>query len=182
MPGSGHKVRLALKAQREPAFLAFLRAPRSSGDAGEHRDGRVLAGGDQVGDRSRVEGRGDQLHGDQHVGARPGCRPRGRGAPQRGSAEPARPCRQAGSRVFGRRPYQPADRRRVPRAEARPTPETGRRSSGSTRSGSDEALDIARAHDLTIDTVHVHAGYLYLTDALPSSTRRCVAWPRPPGV
>jgi diaminopimelate decarboxylase len=33
--------------------------------------------------------------------------------------------------------------------------------------GLDEALAIARRHDLTIDTVHVHAGYLYLTDALP---------------
>ena len=41
----------------------------------------------------------------------------------------------------------------------------------------DEALDIARRHDLTIDTVHVHAGYLYLTDALPvvDETMRRVA-------
>lgn len=31
----------------------------------------------------------------------------------------------------------------------------------------DEALAIARRHGLTIDTVHVHAGYLYLSDALP---------------
>ncbi len=40
-----------------------------------------------------------------------------------------------------------------------------------------EALDIARRHDLTIDTVHVHAGYLYLTDALPivDETMRRVA-------
>ena len=29
-----------------------------------------------------------------------------------------------------------------------------------------EALATARRHGLTIDTVHVHAGYLYLTDAL----------------
>ena len=41
----------------------------------------------------------------------------------------------------------------------------------------DEALDIARRHDLTIDTVHVHAGYLYLSDALPvvEETMRRVA-------
>jgi diaminopimelate decarboxylase len=31
----------------------------------------------------------------------------------------------------------------------------------------DQAADTARRHDLTIDTVHVHAGYLYLSDALP---------------
>jgi diaminopimelate decarboxylase len=31
----------------------------------------------------------------------------------------------------------------------------------------DEAVEIARRHRLTIDTVHVHAGYLYLSDALP---------------
>ena len=31
----------------------------------------------------------------------------------------------------------------------------------------EEALAIARRHDLTIDTIHVHAGYLYLADALP---------------
>ena len=30
-----------------------------------------------------------------------------------------------------------------------------------------EAMRIAREHRLTIDTVHVHAGYLYLSDALP---------------
>jgi diaminopimelate decarboxylase len=40
-----------------------------------------------------------------------------------------------------------------------------------------EALDIARTHGLTIDTVHVHAGYLYLSDALPvvDETMRRVA-------
>ena len=31
-----------------------------------------------------------------------------------------------------------------------------------------EALEIARQYRLTIDTVHVHAGYLYMNDALPA--------------
>ena len=30
----------------------------------------------------------------------------------------------------------------------------------------DDALEIARRHDLTIDTVHVHSGYLYFSDSL----------------
>jgi diaminopimelate decarboxylase len=32
----------------------------------------------------------------------------------------------------------------------------------------DEALDIARTHDLSLDTVHVHVGRTLLTDALPA--------------
>jgi diaminopimelate decarboxylase len=41
----------------------------------------------------------------------------------------------------------------------------------------DDAIAIARRHRLQIDTVHVHAGYLYLTDALPTvdETMRRVA-------
>jgi diaminopimelate decarboxylase len=31
----------------------------------------------------------------------------------------------------------------------------------------DEAIEIARRHDLTIDTVHYHSGYLYLSDSIP---------------
>ena len=30
----------------------------------------------------------------------------------------------------------------------------------------DDAVEIARRHDLTIDTVHVHSGYLYFNDSL----------------
>lgn len=30
-----------------------------------------------------------------------------------------------------------------------------------------EAVDIARRHDLTIDTVHYHTGYLYMTESIP---------------
>ena len=43
--------------------------------------------------------------------------------------------------------------------------------------GPRDALAIARRHGLVIDTVHVHAGYLYLTDALPQvdETMRRVA-------
>jgi diaminopimelate decarboxylase len=38
---------------------------------------------------------------------------------------------------------------------------------GILREGLEEALSIARQHDLTIDTVHVHAGDGYLDDGLP---------------
>ena len=62
--GLRHRVRLALKAQREPAFLAFLRVARRARLAGERRDGRLLAGGDPVGPRSRV--------GDRRRSATPG--------------------------------------------------------------------------------------------------------------
>jgi diaminopimelate decarboxylase len=31
----------------------------------------------------------------------------------------------------------------------------------------DEAVGIARRHDLTIDTVHYHTGYLYMTESIP---------------
>jgi diaminopimelate decarboxylase len=33
--------------------------------------------------------------------------------------------------------------------------------------GLDEAVTIARQHDLTIDTVHYHSGYLYMTESIP---------------
>jgi diaminopimelate decarboxylase len=41
----------------------------------------------------------------------------------------------------------------------------------------DEAVEIARRHDLTLDTVHYHSGYLYMTDSIPivEETARRVA-------
>ncbi len=83
---------------------------------------------------------------------------------------PAGPGRPARARFDGRHPHQPADRGRLPGggqtyAGDRPT------KFGIYPERLEAALDIARRHDLTIDTVHVHAGYLYLTDALPDRRR-----------
>jgi diaminopimelate decarboxylase len=163
--GLRHRVRLALKAQREPAFLACLRAlggpgsPESVGmdvcSPGEIRwalehgwepseisyTGTNLSARDLDG----VLDTGVHLNVDlltqlERVGRRaPGGTVGIRINPRMGAAYPGGDQTYAGERPtkFGIFPEQ-----------------------------LEEALAIARRHDLTIDTVHVHAGYLYLTDAL----------------
>jgi diaminopimelate decarboxylase len=169
-------VRLALKAQREPAFLAFLRAlgppgsPESVGmdvcspgeirwalDHGWTREEISYTGTNLSGpDLDAVLAAGVHLNVDlltqlDRVGRRaPGSTLGIRINPRIGAAYPGGGQSYAGDRPtkFGIYPE---------------------------RLG--EALSIARRHDLTIDTVHVHAGYLYLTDALPivEETMRRVA-------
>lgn len=174
--GLRHRVRLALKAQREPAFLAFLRAlgaPASSRSVGMdvcspgeirwafehgwHRDEISYTGTNlSSSDLDAVLEAGVHLNVDlltqlERVGTRaPGTTVGIRVNPRIGAAYSGGGQSYAGDRPtkFGIYPE---------------------------RLG--EALEIARRHDLTIDTVHVHAGYLYLTDALPSldETMRRVA-------
>jgi diaminopimelate decarboxylase len=163
--GLQHRVRLALKAQREPAFLAFLRAlgppgsPESVGmdvcSPGEIRwaldhgwepseisyTGTNLS----VRDLDAVLDAGVHLNVDlltqlERVGTRaPGSTVGIRVNPRIGAAYEGGAQSYAGDRPtkFGIYPER-----------------------------LEEALDIARRHGLTIDTVHVHAGYLFLTDAL----------------
>jgi diaminopimelate decarboxylase len=174
--GLRHRVRLALKAQREPAFLAFIRAlgapgsPESVGmdvcspmeirwalDHGWRQEEISYTGTNlSARDLDAVLAAGVHLNVDlltqlDRVGARaPGSTVGIRINPRIGAAYPGGGQTYAGDRPtkFGIYPE---------------------------RLG--EALEIARRHDLTIDTVHVHAGYLYLTDALPivDETMRRVA-------
>jgi diaminopimelate decarboxylase len=163
--GLRHRVRLALKAQREPAFLRFVRdlgppgSPQSVGmdvcSPGEVRwalehgwePSEISATGTNLSERdldailpSGVHLNVDLLSQLERVGRRaPGSTVGLRVNPRIGA-----------SFAGGGQSY----------AGERPTkfgiyPEQLRR-----------ALEIARRHDLTIDTVHVHAGYLYLSDAL----------------
>jgi diaminopimelate decarboxylase len=164
--GLRHRVRLALKAQREPAFLAFLRAlgapgsPESIGmdvcSPGELRwaldhgwePSEISYTGTNVSarDLDAVLEAGVHLNVDllsqlDRVGRRaPGSTVGIRINPRIGAAFPGGGQTYAGDRPtkFGIYPEQ-----------------------------LDEALDIAARYDISIDTVHVHAGYLYLSDALP---------------
>jgi diaminopimelate decarboxylase len=174
--GLRHVVRLALKAQREPAFLGSLRAlgppgtPESVGmdvcspgelrwalDHGWERSEISYTGTNlSARDLDAVLDAGVHLNVDlltqlERVGKRaPGSSIGVRINPRIGASFPGGGQTYAGDRPtkFGIYPEQLED-----------------------------ALDIARLHDLTIDTVHVHAGYLYLSDALPSvdETMRRVA-------
>jgi diaminopimelate decarboxylase len=164
--GLRHKVRLALKAQREPAFLAFLRdlgAPGTKESVGmdvcspgelrwaiDHgwKAEEISYTGTNMSarDLDAVLEAGVHLNVDllsqlERVGRRaPGSSVGVRINPRIGAAFPGGGQTYAGDRPtkFGIYPEQ-----------------------------LDETLDIARRYDLTIDTVHVHAGYLYLSDALP---------------
>ncbi|MGH2679559.1 MAG: diaminopimelate decarboxylase [Actinomycetota bacterium] len=174
--GLRHRVRLALKAQREPVFLAYLRAlgapgsPESVGmdvcSPGEVRwaldhgwePSEISYTGTNLSarDLDAVLDAGVHLNVDlltqlERVGtSAPGATVGVRINPRIGAAYPGGGQTYAGDRPtkFGIYPEQLED-----------------------------ALAIARRHTLTIDTVHVHAGYLYLTDALPAveETMRRVA-------
>ena len=174
--GLRQRVRLALKAQREPAFLAALRSlgapetPESVGmdvcSPGEIRwafehgwePSEISYTGTNMSDADldAVREAGVHLNVDlltqlERVGRRaPGSTVGIRINPRIGAAYPG-----GGQTYAGDRPTK----------------------FGIFPERLEEALDIARRHDLTIDTVHVHAGYLYLTDALPTvdETMRRVA-------
>jgi diaminopimelate decarboxylase len=163
--GLRHRVRLALKAQREPAFLAFVRglgAPGmpesvgmdvcSPGEVGWALDhgweaSEISYTGTNLSPRDldAVLDAGVHLNVDlltqlDRVGMRaPGSTIGIRINPRIGAAFPG-----GGQTYAGERPTK----------------------FGIYPERLDAALDIARRHDLTIDTVHVHAGYLYLSDAL----------------
>jgi diaminopimelate decarboxylase len=168
MAGAGlrHRVRLALKAQREPDFLAYLRrlgpagSPESVGmdvcSPGElrwalghgWRPSEISYTGTNLSERDTdaVFEAGVHLNVDlltqlDRVGRRAPASAVGlRINPRIGAAFAG-----GGQSYAGDRPTK----------------------FGIYPERLDEALEIARRHDLTIDTVHVHAGYLYLTDALP---------------
>ena len=174
--GLRYRVRLALKAQREPALLAFLRAlgaPGTRGSVGmdvcspgeirwalDHgwEPSEISYTGTNLSDRDldAVLDAGVHLNVDllsqlARVGRRaPGATVGVRINPRIGAAFPG-----GGQSYAGDRPTK----------------------FGIYPESLDEALDIARRYDLTIDTVHIHAGYLYLSDALPvvDETMRRVA-------
>ena len=63
-----------------------------------------------------------------------------------------------------------------------PTPGSGRRSSGSPRTGSTMRIDAARRHSLVVDTLHFHAGSGWLGDQLAGFEQALVnatSLPRP---
>jgi diaminopimelate decarboxylase len=164
--GLRHRVRFALKAQREPAFLRFLRAlgppgtPESVGmdvcSPGELRwaldhgwqPAEISYTGTNLSERDLDDVLGTDVHLNvdlisqlERVGRRgPGSTVGIRVNPRIGAAFPG-----GGQTYAGDRPTK----------------------FGIYPERLDEALEIARRHRLTIDTVHVHAGYLYLSDSLP---------------
>ena len=159
------RVRLALKAQHEPGLPAVPARARAV-----RRHGRVLAGRAGVGARARLAGRRDQLHRHEPLGSRPRAILPTRRPPQR---RPAVAARSGGRTAPGRSSASGSTR-----ARARGSPAAARRCTRArpTKFGIfperlDDALEIARRHDLTIDTVHVHSGYLYLNDGSTMSTR-----------
>lgn len=164
--GLRHRVRFALKAQREPAFLRFL---RGLGDAGTEESvgmdvcspgelrwaiahgwepSEISYTGTNLSERDldAILGTGVHLNVDllsqlERVGRRaPGSTVGFRVNPRIGAAFAGGGQSYAGERPtkFGIFPEQLS-----------------------------EASETARRHRLTVDTVHVHAGYLYLSDALP---------------
>jgi len=164
--GLRHRVRFALKAQRDPPFLRFLRglgfsgAPDSVGmdvcSPGELRwaldhgwdPSEISYTGTNLSERDldEIMGSGVHLNVDllsqlERVGRRaPGSTVGIRVNPRIGAAFPG-----GGQSYAGDRPTK----------------------FGIYPERLDEAMEIARRYRLTIDTVHVHAGYLYLSDALP---------------
>ena len=165
--GLQHRVRLALKAQREPDFLRVLRslgapgAPESVGmdvcSPGEltwaldhgWEPAEISYTGTNLSERDldRILGSGVHLNVDllsqlDRVGRRaPGSSVGIRVNPRIGAAFAGGAQSYAGDRPtkFGIYPEQLED-----------------------------AIGIARRHRLTIETIHVHAGYLYLTESLPT--------------
>ena len=160
--GASTRIRFALKAQREAAFLRFLReetpfvgmdvcSPGEAELALEHgwEPDEISYTGTNVsdGDLDRLLPTGVHLNADllsqvERLGRRaPGTNVGirvnpGIGASHLGGDE----TKYAGSRPtkFGILPEQ-----------------------------LDDAVAIARRHDLTIDTVHYHTGYLYMTESIP---------------
>ena len=159
--GVSGRVRYALKAQREPGFLRFLRerAPYvgldvcSPGElewALEHSWGpeEISYTGTNLSDRdlARILPTGCHLNVDllsqlERVGR-------------------AAPGRTVGVRVNPRAGATHAGGSESAYAGAKPT------KFGIYPERLADALEIAARHDLTIDTVHVHSGYLYFDDQL----------------
>lgn len=164
--GVDHRVRFALKAQREPAFLAALRALGDPGDPGAVgmdvcSPGELewaLANGFEVSeisytgtnlserDLDRILPTGCHLNVDllsqiERVGKRaPGLSIGIRVNPRSGASLEA-----TGESLY---------------AGSKPT------KFGVYPERLEEAVDVARRADLVIDTVHVHSGYLYLDGQL----------------
>jgi len=174
--GLRHKVRLALKAQREPAFLAFLRGlgdpgtPESVGmdvcSPGELRwaidHGWKAEEISYTGTNMSTRDLDAVLEAGVHLNVDLLSQLDRVGTDAPGSSVGVRVNPRIGAAFTGGGQTYAGDR---------PT------KFGIYPDRLHEALDIARSHDLTIDTVHVHAGYLYLNDALPvvEETMRRVA-------
>ncbi|MGH2630828.1 MAG: diaminopimelate decarboxylase [Actinomycetota bacterium] len=154
-------VRYALKAQREPAFLRSLRASApfvgvdvcSPGElewALEHgwTPGEISYTGTNLSDRdlARILPTGCHLNVDL--------------LSQLDRVGRAAPGSQVGVRVNPRAGATHAGGGESAYAGAKPT------KFGVYPERLEEAVAIARRHDLTIDTVHVHSGYLYFDESL----------------
>ena len=154
-------VRYALKAQREPRFLRFLRerapfvgidvcSPGELEWALEHgwTPGEISYTGTNLSDRdlARILPTGCHLNVDL--------------LSQLDRVGRAAPGRTVGIRVNPRAGATHAGGTESAYAGAKPT------KFGIYPERLEEALEIARRHELTIDTVHVHSGYLYFDGSL----------------
>ena len=162
--GLDFRIRFALKAQRDPDFLRFLRdeAPFVGMD--------VCSPGEI--DWALEHGwapRGDQLHRHERVGRATSTDllPTGVHLNVDLLSQLERLGRRA-ARLDGRDPREPGHRCVDTSAGPRPcTPGSAPTKFGILPERLDDAVAIAAAHDLTIDTVHYHSGYLYMTESIP---------------
>ncbi|HEX5949294.1 MAG TPA: diaminopimelate decarboxylase [Actinomycetota bacterium] len=165
-----HRVRLALKAQRAPEALAVLRGlgppgePRSVGIdacsprelllALEHgwRPEEISYTGTNVSDRDLEVVLAHPVH--VNVDLLSQLERFGRRAPGRAVGLRVNPRAGAGGQTYsGEQPTK----------------------FGIYDEDLDRALEVARRHDLTIDTVHFHVGRAFLTDSLPGYERAVIA-------
>ena len=158
-------VRLALKAQREPELLHFLRALGDPGSSGGRRDGRLLARRDPVGDGPRLAS-GEISYTGTNVSERDLDAILDAGVHLNVDllSQLDRVGRRAKGMSLGIRVNPRIGASHEGTGE---TLYTGVTKFGILPERLDEALDIARRHDLRIDTVHFHVGDGYLTGGLP---------------
>jgi diaminopimelate decarboxylase len=175
--GLRHRVRFALKAQREPAFLSALRAlgERGSADAvgidacSPRELEYAMANGF---DAEEISYTGTNLSERDLDRILPtGCHLNVDLLSQLARVGRRAPGRAIGIRVNPRSGASLAATGETKYAGAKPT------KFGVYPERLEEAVDVARGFDLTIDTVHVHSGYLYLDEqfGIVEETMRRVA-------
>ena len=182
-PG-GRPPRRPVRAQgvaRPAGSCAVLRGLGAPGEPGQRRHRRLLARRGAPRARERLGARGDQPHRHERLRARPRRAARAPDPDQPRRGEPDRAARPAGARA-GRsgsgstRAPAPATRS-ISRTRA-----SGRRSSGSPRTGSTTRSTPFAATALVVDTLHFHAGSGWLGDQLDGFEPALVsatALPRP---
>ena len=154
-------VRFALKAQREPAFLAFLRERAPFVGMDVCSPGELAWALDHGWAPEEISYTGTNLSEDDLAQILPtGAHLNVDLLSQLERVGRAEPGRRVGIRVNPRIGATHAGGDESTYAGSKPT------KFGIYPERLDDAIEIARRHDLTIDTVHVHSGYLYFSSSL----------------